>query len=99
MELTPAELWSRIQETVRSSVPEQGFRTWLAGPTAVGLSAGELIIEAPSPFHRDWIEDKYAPLLEATGQRILNRPLTVTITCAPDPVPIPVPSLDLGGAS
>jgi chromosomal replication initiator protein len=68
MELTATELWARIQESVRASVPEQGFRTWLAGPTAVGLSADELIIEAPSPFHRDWIEDKYAPLLTATGR-------------------------------
>ncbi|MCG6957127.1 MAG: chromosomal replication initiator protein DnaA [Gemmatimonadetes bacterium] len=99
MELTPAELWARIQEAVRASVPEQGYRTWLAGPSAVGLSVDELIIEAPSPFHRDWIEDKYAPLLESTAQRILNRPLAVTITCPADPSPIPVPALELGPAT
>jgi len=95
MELTPAELWARIQEAVRANVPEQGYRTWLSGPRAVGLSADELIIEAPSPFHRDWIEDKYAPLLESTAQRILNRRLAVTITCSADPSPIPVPALEL----
>jgi chromosomal replication initiator protein len=90
MELTAAELWGYIQEAVRASVPEQGFRTWLAGPTAVGLSADELIIEAPSPFHRDWIENKYAPLLENAAQRILNRPVSITVTC--DEVPSPIPA-------
>ena len=93
MELTAAELWAYIQEAVRASVPEQGFRTWLAGPKAVGLSADELIIEAPSPFHRDWIENKYTPLLENAAQRILNRPLGITVTCdeAPAALPVPVP--------
>jgi chromosomal replication initiator protein len=93
MELTAAELWAYIQEAVRTSVPEQGFRTWLAGPVAVGLSAEELIIEAPSPFHRDWIENKYAPLLETAAERILNRPLSITVTCdeALSPTPTPVP--------
>jgi chromosomal replication initiator protein len=96
MELTAAELWAHIQEAVRPSVPDQGYRTWLSGPTAVGLSADELIIEAPSPFHRDWIENKYQPLLEATAEHLLNRPLSIVVTCGEEPSPIPAPSLDPG---
>ena len=38
MELTAPELWSRICEAVRPAVPEQGYRTWLSGLRAVGLS-------------------------------------------------------------
>jgi len=95
MELTAPELWSRIQEVVRSSVPEQGYRTWLAGTRAIGLSGDELIVEAPSRFHVEWIEDKYGPVLASAGQRVLGRPLSVSITCAAEPTPIPVPSLEL----
>ena len=99
MELTAAELWSRIQEAVRPAVPEQGYRTWLAGTKAVGLSGDQLLLEAPSRFHVEWLEDKYGPLLASTAQRILGRPLSVSVTSGDEPSPIPVPSLELGPPS
>ncbi|GMV05998.1 MAG: hypothetical protein AMXMBFR53_22750 [Gemmatimonadota bacterium] len=98
MELTAAELWARIQEAVRPAIPQQGYRTWLAGTRAVGLSGDELLLEAPSRFHVEWLEDKYGPLLASTAQRILGRPLTLSVSCGPDPSPVPpVPTLELGG--
>jgi len=97
VELTAAELWARIQESVRPAVPEQGYRTWLAGTRAVGLSGDELLLEAPSRFHVEWLEDKYGPLLASTAQRILGRPLTVSVSCGPEPSPVPVPTLELRG--
>ena len=95
VELTAPELWARVQEVVRASVPEQGYRTWLAGTRAVGLSGDELVVEAPSPFHVEWIEDKYGPILASACQRVLGRPLGVSIICAPELSPIPMPTLDL----
>jgi chromosomal replication initiator protein len=97
VELTAAELWSRIQEAVRPAVPEQAYRTWLAGTRALGLSGDDLLLEAPSRFHVEWLEDKYGPLLTAAAQRILGRPLTMSVSCAPEPTPITVPTLELGG--
>ncbi|MGD8321676.1 MAG: chromosomal replication initiator protein DnaA [Gemmatimonadota bacterium] len=95
MELTAAELWSRIQESVRATVSEQGYRTWLAGTKALGLSGDELLVEAPSRFHVEWIEDKYGPLLTSTAQRVLGRPLSVAIKCSDEPSSIPMPPLEL----
>ncbi|MHB1191623.1 MAG: chromosomal replication initiator protein DnaA [Longimicrobiales bacterium] len=94
MELTAVELWTRIQEAVRGSVPEQGYRTWLAGTRATGLSGDALLLEAPSRFHVEWLEDKYGPLLASAAQRILGRPLTITVSCAAEPSPIPALSPD-----
>jgi chromosomal replication initiator protein len=94
MELTAAELWTRIQETVRDSIPQQAYRTWLSGTSAVGLSANELIVDAPSRFHVEWIEDKYGALLSATAYKVLGRPLSIVVTCTGDQQPIPMPSLD-----
>ena len=89
MELTAAELWNRIKEGVRASVPDHGYRTWLAGTKAVGLSGDELIVEAPSRFHVEWLEDKYGALLASVAQRVLGRPLAISVVCAPDPSPLP----------
>lgn len=95
MELTAPELWGRIQEAVRPALPEHGFRTWLATARAVGLSRDELILEASNRFHVEWLEDKYGPLLTAAGQRILGRPLTLSVTCAPEAPAHALPALEL----
>ncbi len=77
MELTATELWSRILDGARTGLPEQSFRTWLAGTSAEALSEDELHVEAPSQFHVEWIEDKYGDLLARVAERIVGRPLAL----------------------
>jgi chromosomal replication initiator protein len=95
MELTAAELWSRIQEVVRGSVPEHAFHTWIASARAVASTSDELVLEAQNPFHVEWLEDKFGPLLASAGERVLGRPLQVTVTCAREASRAPVASLEL----
>ena len=98
MELTADELWTRIQEIARGSIPEQSFRTWLAVAEAATLSSDELVLEVPSRFHVEWIEDKYATLLSGAAERVLGRPLDVSVTSSAETSPIPMPTLELGEA-
>jgi len=96
MEFTASELWSRVLASARGGVPEQSFRTWLAASTATGLSENELIVEAASIFHAEWVEDKYGPLLRKTVLEILGRPLELTFRCAPNAAGPQVPSVEVG---
>ena len=95
MELTAADLWARIQEGARSSVPDHAFHTWIASARAVSSASDELVLEAQNPFHVEWLEDKFGPLLRAAGERVLGRPLHISVTCAAVPSPIPLPSIEL----
>jgi len=99
MELTAAELWSRILESARGSVPDHAFHTWIASAKAVASTSNELVLEAQNPFHVEWLEDKFGPLLSAAGERVLGRPLHISVTCASEPSPIPLPSIDLPSGS
>ncbi len=94
MELTAQEVWSRILETARAGMPEQSFRTWLAGTEVLGLSQDELLLEAPSDFHVQWLEDKYAPLLADVSRKVVGRPLTIRVRARDGGVPS-VPSVEL----
>jgi chromosomal replication initiator protein len=95
MELTAAELWSRILQLVRGGLPEQAFRTWLFGARATGLSEESLLVEAPDQFHGQWLEDRYGPLLENAAERILGRPLRISFTAGPgSPAPV-IPSVEV----
>jgi chromosomal replication initiator protein len=75
MELTATDLWTRVLESARSGMPEQSYRTWLSGTGASTLTDGELVVEAPSQFHVEWIEDKYGSLLGELTRRVVGRPL------------------------
>lgn len=98
MELTAAELWSRIQDVVRASVPEHAFHTWIATATPVASTSHELVLEAQNRFHVEWLEDKFGPLLASAGEHVLGRPLTITVTCSATPTSLSVPLLELDAA-
>jgi chromosomal replication initiator protein len=95
MELTAAELWARIQESARVSIPEHGYLTWVAPAKAVALTSDELQVEVPSRFHVEWLEDKFGPVLAGAAERILGRPVKITASCSAEPPPIPVPFIEL----
>ena len=84
MELTAAEVWSRILDEARAALPEQAFRTWLAPTEAIAFSQDTLIVSTPNPFAADWVEDKYAPLLTSIGERVLGRGFTLSVRATSD---------------
>ncbi len=85
MELTAADLWSRIQENVRESVPDHAFSSWIEGVRAVALAEDELLLEAGNRFKAEWLEDKYGDLLEARAADVIGRPVRVTVRGAASP--------------
>ncbi len=85
-------------------MPEQSYRTWLAGSTAVGLSDDELIVEAPSTFHTEWVEDKYGPYLTEVLRKVSGRPVSLTFRPSTRETPTngegdPIPSLEVSTPS
>jgi chromosomal replication initiator protein len=96
MEITAPELWQQVLQTTRSAMPEQSFRTWLAGSEAVALTDTTLVVEVPSPFHAEWIEDKYGPSIHELLNRMLGRPIQVTYAPrSTGRVDIPLPDLEV----
>ncbi|MGD2120545.1 MAG: chromosomal replication initiator protein DnaA [Gemmatimonadota bacterium] len=99
MELTASELWSRILLVVQGGLPEQAFRTWLAGASPIALSESELLMEAPGQFHAEWLEDKYGDLLEKAAAKIVGRPISISFSAGDSPSFPPVPTVELTSRS
>ncbi len=78
MELTAAEVWSRILERARSLLPEQTYRIWLVQTEPVALTEDHLAVSTGSEFAAEWIGDKYGDLLTEIAERLFNRRLTIT---------------------
>jgi len=101
MELSATDLWTRVLNAARSSLPEQTFRTWLAGSTAVALSEDELLVQVAGAFHVEWIEDKYGDLLGSLAQRSLGRPIRLGFQAPSGRIhePPTLPSVSVDGSS
>ncbi len=95
MEFTAEDLWSRVLEEAQAHLKEQTYRTWLKDTVVVGLTDSDLLVEAPSQFHVEWLEDKYGVLLADVIRKILGRPLNLRIECGGAASPVPVPNIEL----
>jgi len=95
MELTATELWSQILESAKSGLPEQTFQTWLSGTEAEALTDDELVVEAPSAFHVEWIEDKYGEMLGEVARQILGRAIVISFECGEPQAIDSMPSVEV----
>lgn len=77
MELTAAEVWSRILERAQALLPEQTYRIWLVQTEPVALTEDQLTISTGSDFAAEWIGDKYGDLLMGIAERLFGRRLTI----------------------
>jgi len=91
MEFTAVELWSRVLEGVRQGIPEQSYRTWFSGTRAIGLSENTLLVEAPSQFHVEWLEDKYGAAVREGLERATGRPLQIELRSTTEGASLPPP--------
>ncbi|MEX2528155.1 MAG: chromosomal replication initiator protein DnaA [Gemmatimonadota bacterium] len=97
MEYTAHDLWQRVLELARERLPEPGFRTWLGGSEASAITADSLVVDVPSPFHVEWVEDKYGTVLHLLLEEVLGRPLPITLRCTGGDGPrVPVVELSPG---
>ena len=100
MEITASELWSRILDSARPGLPEQAFQTWLGSTRAVGLSEDGLLVQVPSDFHQEIIEDRFLGALQEVARQILSRPLSIRFEVSePDRGGFPPVEVDAPAAS
>ena len=93
VELTSTEVWVRIQDSVRDSVPDHAFSSWIEGVRAVALTDEELLLEAGNRFKAEWLEDKYGDLLEARAAEIVGRKIRIAVRGASSPDAFSPPSV------
>ncbi len=82
MELTPSEVWSHVLGLVQERMPELSFRTWLHGTQAVAVHGSEILVEVPSDFHAEWIEDRYGDHLKELATRVTGQEVSISFRSA-----------------
>lgn len=67
-----SQLWNRCLDVIKDNVSEVVFDTWFAPITALEYNGTEFLLQVPSQFFYEYIEEKYIDLLSKTIYRVVG---------------------------
>ncbi len=69
--------WTDCLEIIRDNVSTQVYKTWFEPIKALNWKDNQLIVQVPSQFFCEWIEEHFYPLLQKTIAQILGETATL----------------------
>jgi chromosomal replication initiator protein len=90
------QVWLAALEELRFQLTKPGYETWLSNAVLLGCDDGHFTIGVPTRLARDWLTERYVPLIVETLSAITTQDCEVTVTVDPasapppdEPAPIP----------
>ena len=65
-------LWNRCLEIIRDNVPEQTYKTWFLPIIPLKYEDKTLVVQVPSQFFYEFLEDKFVDLLRKTLYKVIG---------------------------
>lgn len=88
-------LWNRCLEIIRDNVPEQTYKTWFLPIIPLKYEDKTLVLQVPSQFFYEFLEEKYIDLLRPIIYKVFGEGsqliYNVMVVKNP-PTPVPLPS-------
>jgi len=63
------EVWGRCLAVIKDNIPYQSFKTWFEPIIPLKIENNILVVQVPSQFFYEWLEDHYINLLRKTIKR------------------------------
>ncbi|MBI1909712.1 MAG: chromosomal replication initiator protein DnaA [Deltaproteobacteria bacterium] len=79
-----SEVWARLQESLKGTVSELHYNTWIRPTKLVSFDKNCLVVEVPNKFIRDWIYDNFLEVLQRELSEIAGSPCTLQIRLQPE---------------
>ncbi|MCK5243134.1 chromosomal replication initiator protein DnaA [bacterium] len=77
MSASAQELWSTILQELQNQLNKQSFETWFTPTRALSFTENKLVIEVPSRFFCDWLNEHYISLLQDISARIAKHKISI----------------------
>jgi chromosomal replication initiator protein len=79
----PDHIWSAVQEELRFQLAKPSYETWLKNTSLLSAEAGIFRIGVPSKLAKDWLEDRFAGLIQETLQAVTGSEVEVDFVVSP----------------
>jgi chromosomal replication initiator protein len=73
-------LWERASDRIRDQLGQVGYETWIGPLNFLGVDGRTATIEAPNRFFKDWIHERYLPLLRQSLSAEAGETVDVKLT-------------------
>ena len=80
METYLDNLWNQVLERLQLQLSKPTFETWIKTATAEQLENNCLVIHAPNPFARNWLQKYYVKTITDVVHDILGYPVEIYLT-------------------
>jgi chromosomal replication initiator protein len=82
VDITLESLWNQILERLQVQLSRPSFETWIKTARAEQLENNCLIVSAPNPFARNWLQKYYVKIIADAVEEILGYPVEIYLTIA-----------------
>ena len=72
-------LWREVLKLAGSEIEQKEFDTWLQPTRLASIDEGELLVEVPNGFYKDFIIDQYSGILNEKASILLGRKASVKV--------------------
>ncbi len=83
--MIPAEIesiWKQLMQGLEKSVNRQSYTYWLKPLRPAAYHNNTLLIEVPNHFSRDWLHERYAPLLKHSFENLAGHEVAIKFLLA-----------------
>src|SRR5437764_7410359 len=89
------QVWRDVLGELQVSLPPANFEPGLKDTALIEIDENRFRIAAPNGFARDWLDNRYRPLISQTLTRVVGGSVQVEFVVADAPGPLPVQNGDL----
>jgi chromosomal replication initiator protein len=73
-------LWDQTLAELRSSLSIQDFTAWIACLRTSTAPGDALTVEAPSVFHRNWVQQHFLDRIRSTATHVAGHPIAISLS-------------------
>jgi chromosomal replication initiator protein len=88
------QVWRAVLGELQVSISPANFDTWLKDTSLTEIDEIRFRIAAPNGFARDWLDNRYRPLISQALTRVVGGSVQVDFVVADAPGPVPVQMSD-----
>ena len=81
--MRPDQIWTAVQEELRFQLAKPSYETWLKNTSLLSAEGGIFRIGVPSKLAKDWLEDRFAGLIQETLQAVTGTEVEVDFVVSP----------------
>ena len=71
------QIWNAVQEELRFQLAKPSYETWLKNTTLLSADGSIFRVGVPSKLAKDWLEDRFAGLIQETLQAVTGNEVEV----------------------